>query len=550
MLKLHDFLPYYPEVKDKNFNQMIYDKKEFYEEKLKQFPEFPKKRGQYLRHQKIISRFLSSYTPYKGLLLFHEMGTGKTCATIAATELIKKQGGYKGVLYLAPGQALINNFKQELAFKCTDGDYIPENYDNIIGIKKRTQKLNKKVKSFYTTNTYETFAKKPSPKFDNHIIVMDEVHNITSENNITYDPILKFAQKCKNCKILLLSGTPMKDNGREIFNIINLILPENEMITKEQINSSIIEGELTKEGERLLKKVFKGRTSYLKSKSRIKRSIIGKVLPKFKFIKLFDLEMEKEQKEIYIKNLEEEEVQNFDTKPRQISLSIYPDKSYGSDGFKKYVKIARSGKGYTLKNFFPTGFENFDEKDKLSFIRSISVKYAKTIELILKARKENKIVFVYNEFVEGSGLILFSLILKKFGFSKANRTRDVSKNERYILLTGEELNKNKTKTKKLIEILNSDKNFDGSLIGVILGSQVVSEGLTFKNVQLEIVQTPHWNFSRIFQAIARGYRIGSHKALLDKGLTPNLEIYLLVSTVKNRETIDVKMYNIAEKKDI
>jgi succinate dehydrogenase flavin-adding protein (antitoxin of CptAB toxin-antitoxin module) len=550
MLKLYDFLPYYPEVKDKNFNQKIYDKKEFYDEKLSEYPDFPKKRGEYLRHQKIISRFLSSHTPYKGLLLFHEMGTGKTCATIAATELIKKQGGYKGVLYLAPGQALINNFKQELAFKCTDGDYIPENYDNIIGVKKRTQKLNKQIKTFYTTNTYETFAKKPNPKFDNHIIVMDEVHNITSENNTTYEPILKFAQNCKNCKILLLSGTPMKDSGKEIFNVMNLILPRDQTITKEKMNRCIVNGELKKEGEILLKNAFRGRTSYLKSKSRIKKETMGRVLPKFKFIKLFDLEMEKTQREIYVQNLEEEEVQNFDTKPRQISLSVYPDKTYGSAGFKKYIKIGRSGKGYVLKNFFPKGFDSFSEKKKLAFIRTLSVKYAKTIELILKARKENKIIFVYNEFVEGSGLVLFSLLLRKFGFRKASKTKDVEKRERYLLLTGEELNKNKTKSKKLLEILNSDENSDGSLIRVILGSQVVSEGLTFKNVQIEVVQTPHWNFSRIFQAIARGYRIGSHKALLEKGFDPTLEIYLLVSTIENTETIDVKMYNIAERKDI
>ena len=548
MSHLYDFLPEYPSVNDESFNQKIYNKQEFYDERLSEYPEFPKNKGQYLKHQKIISRFLSSHTPYNGLLLFHEMGTGKTCATIAATEMIKKQGGYKGVLYLAPGRALIDNFKKELAFKCTDGDYIPENYNNTSSVKKRTQMLNKKIKGFYKTNTYETFAKKQHPNFDNHIIVMDEIHNITSEKNTTYPPILKFVRGCKNCKILLLSGTPMKDSGKEIFNVINLILPEEEDIKEEDISKSIVDNNLTEYGIELLKNKFRGRTSYLKSKSKIEKRLQGSVLPNFRFIKLCSLEMKGKQEKIYIDNDDETEVQNFDTKPRQIALSVYPDGSYGKTGFKKYVKTSRKG-NFTLSRDF-----NFPDNDnvekKIEFVEKLSVKYAETIRLILKARKEKKIVFVYSEFVEGSGLVLFSLLLKKFGFIKATKANNLEPKERFLLLTGTEMNKNKNKIKDLVNTLNSDENSDGSLIRVILGSQVVSEGLTFKNVQMEIVQTPHWNFSRIFQAIARGYRIGAHKALLDKGIKPILDIYLLVASTKETQTIDIKMYNIAERKDI
>ena len=550
MSHLYDFLPEYPSIKDKNFNQKIYDKQEFYEERLTEYPNFPKNKGQYLNHQKIIARFLSSYTPYNGLLLFHEMGTGKTCATIAATEMIKNQGKYKGVLYLAPGRALIDNFKKELAFKCTDGSYIPENYDSITSRKKKTQMLNKKIKKFYKTNTYETFAKKSNPLlFSNYVIVMDEIHNITSENNTVYKPILKFVRACKGCKILLLSGTPMKDNGKEIFNIINLILPEKDNIGEEDIAKSIDGNTLTKTGKKLLKDIFKGRTSYLKSKSKIKKRVQGSILPGFSFIKLYSLKMHEEQSKIYLKNHDETDVQSFETSPRQIALSIYPNGSYGSTGFNKYIKKRGRKKLLSFSNEFDFP-NNGTEKEKLDFVSKYSIKYAETIKLILKAKKENKIVFVYNEFVEGSGLILFSLFLKKFNFVKATNPKNQSPKDRFLLLTGTEMNKNKSVTKELLKVLNSDRNSDGNIIRVILGSQVVSEGLTFKNVQMEIVQTPHWNFSRIFQAIARGYRIGSHKALLAKGIEPVLDIYLLVATTDKMNTIDIKMYDIAEKKDI
>ena len=137
------------------------------------------------KHQKIIAKFLSSYTPYNGLLVFHEMGTGKTCATIAATELIREQGRYKGVLYLAPGGALVDNFRNELIFKCTDGRYIPENYDELTTNKKTI--AIKKTTKFYKLFTYDTFTKfiknENYEKYDNFVIVLDEVHNISSTTN-------------------------------------------------------------------------------------------------------------------------------------------------------------------------------------------------------------------------------------------------------------------------------------------------------------------------------------------------------------------------------
>ena len=32
-----------------------------------------------LTHQRIVQRYINLYTPYRGLLLYHGMGSGKTC---------------------------------------------------------------------------------------------------------------------------------------------------------------------------------------------------------------------------------------------------------------------------------------------------------------------------------------------------------------------------------------------------------------------------------------------------------------------------------------
>ena len=42
-----------------------------------------------LTHQKVIKDYLNLYTPYRGLLLMHGLGSGKTCGSIAIAEGMK-----------------------------------------------------------------------------------------------------------------------------------------------------------------------------------------------------------------------------------------------------------------------------------------------------------------------------------------------------------------------------------------------------------------------------------------------------------------------------
>ena len=44
--------------------------------------------------QKFVSEFINPSTPYKGLLLFHQIGAGKTCAAISIAENFKKKKKY------------------------------------------------------------------------------------------------------------------------------------------------------------------------------------------------------------------------------------------------------------------------------------------------------------------------------------------------------------------------------------------------------------------------------------------------------------------------
>lgn len=75
--KLHDFLPLYNQIQTPLFNKDIDSLTEFVKYKLPKQEEFPQHPGDLMLHQRLISSFINPHTSYDGLLLVHEMGTGK-----------------------------------------------------------------------------------------------------------------------------------------------------------------------------------------------------------------------------------------------------------------------------------------------------------------------------------------------------------------------------------------------------------------------------------------------------------------------------------------
>ena len=195
-MNIEDFLPKYPEtVKseedilnpyEEDFYEALFKKKEFYENKLEEIEEFPSEKGILFKHQRTIARYLSSHTPYNALLIVHAMGSGKSCSAIGAIEQIRREeSSIDGAIIVAKGQNILDNFTNELLFKCTPGDYIPDNYDKLTSGEK-VQRVRKKREEFYSYRTIQKFAKEIRKKsasilsnqYSNKIIVIDEVHNL------------------------------------------------------------------------------------------------------------------------------------------------------------------------------------------------------------------------------------------------------------------------------------------------------------------------------------------------------------------------------------
>ena len=116
----------YPNINDENFNEKINNKFKQYKipKKKKSFEEicFPKAYELQLP-QKLLGQYINPKTPYKGLLVFHKIGSGKTCTGITIAEKWKH---VRKIIVLTPA-SLIGNFRNELRSLCGGNAYLSEN---------------------------------------------------------------------------------------------------------------------------------------------------------------------------------------------------------------------------------------------------------------------------------------------------------------------------------------------------------------------------------------------------------------------------------------
>lgn len=581
-MNIEDFLPKYPNIVNTEYpnlnpykedlNTVLFKKKEFNINRLNKVETFPKEKGELTKYQRSVATFLSSRTPYDKLLLIHAAGTGKTCSAIGAIEQIKnEENGFSGAIILVRGDNLSQNFTRELLEKCTAGQYIPEGYSKLTSLEK-AHRIKKKIK-YYTLDTFVKFAKKVKNLSDNNIIelysnkiiIIDEVHNLRiqddkAEGVDVYNEFDRFLHLVKNCKILLMSATPMKDSPDEIASVSNLILKEEDKLPTgkeflkeytDQIDGSYI---IKKDKAVELKNKLKGKVSYLKEvDSDVPRKFLGDDLSgTFNYFKIDAGMMSKFQTVNYADAFNEDKKQSsIYINSREASLFIYPDGSYGNKGFKKYIKASADKKSYSLSRELYDAIYDEDVDKMLENIQKHSISYYKTIYNILETDGN---CFVYSSIVQGSGAILFSLLLELFSFSKANGNEKTPDN-RYAILTNITTPSSK-EVSKIVNRFNQIDNAKGEYIKVIIGSKTVSEGFSFNNIVFEAINTPHWNYAETTQALARGTRLGSHNNLISMGIKPTVVISQTAAIPESLDdsselqSIDLIMYKTSEIKDV
>ena len=280
----------YPKTDDSNFQSRIYTKREFYYYKLpdrpnlanyKDIEEYRKKicvpSGQLLEHQALLSNFINPETPYRGLLIFHGTGTGKTCAAIAIAEKFKQQVQRYGtqVYILVPGPLLKDNWKDHL-IKCTGDTYIRANENLVYLNDEEKEKIKKQAIQnaiqYYKIMSYRSFYRrvlgekiiekkviegnkiKVSYKkteegdferdismdrlhnLNNSLIIVDEAHNLTG--NAYGEALMKIIKSSINLKVVLCTATPMKNLADDIIELINFLRPVDSPLERDLVFTS------------------------------------------------------------------------------------------------------------------------------------------------------------------------------------------------------------------------------------------------------------------------------------------------------------------------
>jgi len=172
-----------------------------------------KKDTEYTTYQKFVRDYLSMNSPYRGLLLYHGLGSGKTCTSIAIAENLKAE---KNVVVLSPA-TLRNNYLTALKTDKVCGNPAYRENESLIDEKYS-------FISYNASNTIDQLDRIGS--LDNHTIVIDEVHNLISmmvTKSKKGPEIYKRLMEAKNVKIVALSGTPIINYPFEIALLANIL---------------------------------------------------------------------------------------------------------------------------------------------------------------------------------------------------------------------------------------------------------------------------------------------------------------------------------------
>lgn len=529
----------YPKIDNNEFGKKITEKfKKYKINEKKSYDEicYPKK-FKLQKTQKLLGEYINPKTPYKNLLVYHKIGSGKTCTAITIAESWKKK---RKIVVVVPA-SLIGNFRDELRSQCADEDYItnkerkelktlePENkkYKEII---ERTDKRIDKNYEIYSYNKFIDDVNKISLK--NKVLIIDEIQNLISTKGIYYKKLQKKIDNAPNdLRIVLLSATPIFDKPIELALLINLLRPKEKIETGDKFLEKYID--CKKKGKKIicdaknldiLKERMKGRISYFKGAPdyvfpNYKIKYVKVNMKKFQY-KSYKTVIQKEKKKSGIdmnngRVFKEGQIKslpnNFFIGSRIISNIAFPNKDVGSKGYESLT-----GKKMDIEN-----------------LEKYSIKFYK---IMIKIKNSQGKLYVYSNFKEYGGIRTFQKILEHHGYK--NYMKHGKGYKRYAVWSGD-VKKNDRETIK--NIYNDDDNISGNKLKILLLTPSAKEGISLKEVRQIHILEPYWNMSRLKQIIGRGVRYCSHKRLEEK--KRNVKVYIYISTIDNYEDdISVDQY--------
>lgn len=488
--------------------------------------------------QVFVSEFINPKTNYDGILIYHKIGSGKTCASIQIAEKWKK---FRKIIVVLPA-SLKGNYRNELRSLCGGNNYLKPNERNTLAklepsdekYKEIINNSDKRIDKYYDIYSYNKFielCQEDNIKLNNKLLIIDEIQNMISYTGTYYNELKYKIDNSRNLRLVLLSATPMFDKPNEIALTINLLkkkdfIPIESKFEKTFISNKINNNKVIQKIKNLslFKDLIKGYISYYAGAPLY-------TYPKLK-IKYVKCKMSRFQLNAY-KTVLNNEYKKFSKLKKIMNVDNLPNNFYIGVRFVSNIVFPN-------RRTDEKGYNSFDSKEIIKNLEKYSIKFYKILNKIKKKGKS----FIYSSFKEYAGIKSLVKVLEINGYK--NYVYHGSGKKRFAIWSGDEDHYIK---EEIREVYNRKDNLYGDKLKLILGSPSIKEGVSLKAVKSVHIIEPYWNLSRLDQVIGRASRYCSHIDFEDEeDREVDVYIYLSISD-RLEESIDQYIKNLSDNKN-
>lgn len=523
------------------------------------------------KYQIFLGKYLSYDSPYRTILIYHGLGSGKTASAINIYNVLYNSNPNWNVFILIKASLKDDPWLKDLR-RWLENENRTNRENNIKFISYDSPIADK---AFFEVIRSSDVSKKSMYIIDEAHNFIRNVHgNIVGEGkralNI-YNHMIQNLIDEPDTRIVLLSGTPAINSPFELALMFNLlrpnIFPKNETEFMQEFVSTEGFRRLIPARKNLFQRRIMGLVSYY----------IGSTPDVFatKTVKFVEVPMSRYQEDIYnFFEQQEEEMarrkknqnkssETYKSYTRQACNFVFPNLGVGMSGDSRprpsqyRIKLADAQKfqeGRTkeigeetnfadiqnyadaiteyvtrfdrylselkgdinddinkFKNKYNYNYEEFHEKEKHSQLYNelhrCSAKFVRAIFNILMSPGP---VLVYSNYVLVEGLQIFKIYLKYFGFTQLTPENSKEFSPKYTEYHG---GIRKEQRIENLNMFNQIENKTGEICRVIMISRAGAEGINLKNVRQVHLLEPFWHEVIMTQMIGRAIRMCSHQDL-------------------------------------
>ena len=442
----------------------------------------------------------------RGLLVFHVLGAGKTCAAIRAAEAWRGKG--RRAIIVLPA-SLVGNFYRELA-KCGTGG--PEDPHYTVMSVNRFVKLDRKAVAALLKDA---------------VLIVDEVQNVVSETGSHYKAFeAAIAAAPADLRVLLLSATPVFDKPVELALTLNLLRPATPFPVGREFERTFLEeskGGLAMSNVELFRRMAAGLVSFFPGAPpaafpRTKSQVVRCPMSAYQYASYLAVEGREGRARGGVQFRDMRKMPNdFLIGSRTVSNAAFPERKPGE-----------------------AGLELFRGNEALG-PRGLATHSCKMAALLERLDGCSGTAFVYSNFRGAGGLETLARALEHRGFRPFPGAAGEAT---YATWTGDDKSEAR---EAALAAFNDPANADGSRIKVMLASPAGKEGLSLLRCAQVHLLDPYWNTSREEQVVGRAVRFCSHKDVPEKARKVDVFRYLAVAPrgVKKKITADEYIHKLA-----